>query len=185
VTRYLLYGVRDRGEVAQALEQKIAASALTDEGGHLTLAVLLADTGTLIGEVTLFWLSREHRAGEIGYVFHPGYGGQGYATEAARVMLGLGFDEFGLHRIVGRLDARNAASARVAERLGMRQEAHFVQNEFIKGEWTDEVVYALLTDEWAGQASSPGCEGTRLTIVSPGVTSQPTMRSTASSCGGI
>jgi RimJ/RimL family protein N-acetyltransferase len=153
VTRYLLHDVRDRGEVAQVLEQKIAASALTEEGSHLTLAVLLPGTGTLIGDVALFWLSREHRAGEIGYVFHPGHGGQGYATEAARVVLGLGFGDFGLHRIVGRLDARNTASARVLERLGMRREAHFVQNEFIKGEWTDEVVYALLDDEWAGQAS--------------------------------
>jgi RimJ/RimL family protein N-acetyltransferase len=36
----------------------------------------------------------------------------------------------------------------VLEHLGMRREAHFVQNEFVKGEWTDEVVYAMLEDEW-------------------------------------
>ena len=39
-------------------------------------------------------------------------------------------------------------SARVLERLGMRREAHFVRSEFIKGEWTDEVVYAMLEEEW-------------------------------------
>ena len=60
----------------------------------------------------------------------------------------MGFDELGLHRIEGRIDARNTPSARVLERLGMRREAHFVQNEFIKGEWTDEVVYAVLAAEW-------------------------------------
>ena len=53
-----------------------------------------------------------------------------------------------MHRVVGRLDARNGPSARVLERLGMRREAHFVSNEYVKGEWTDEVVYALLEDEW-------------------------------------
>ena len=64
-------------------------------------------------------------------------------------MLAIGFDGLGLHRIVGRLDARNRASARVLERLGMRREAHLVENEHVKGEWTDELVYALLAREWA------------------------------------
>jgi RimJ/RimL family protein N-acetyltransferase len=147
VTRYLLYDVRDRDSTAESLDQKMAAT-LDDEGGSLTLAVLLPDAGTLIGDVTLFWRSREHRQGEIGYVFHPDHGGRGYATEAARALLRLGFDELGLHRIVGRIDGRNAPSARVLERLGMRREAHFIENEIVKGEWTDEVVYAMLEDEW-------------------------------------
>jgi hypothetical protein len=54
----------------------------------------------------------------------------------------------GLHRIIGRLDARNNASAALLKRLGLRQEAHFVRNEKIKGEWTDEAVFAMLDDEW-------------------------------------
>jgi RimJ/RimL family protein N-acetyltransferase len=109
---------------------------------------VLPETGALIGDVMLFWRSREHREGEIGYIFHPDHGGQGYATEAARAMLRLGFDEVGLHRIIGRIDARNTASARVLERLGMRREAHFRQNEMVKGEWTDEIVFAILEGEW-------------------------------------
>jgi RimJ/RimL family protein N-acetyltransferase len=148
VTRYLLFEARDRDEVRKSLRQKVAARALDYEGANLTLAVVLPETGALIGDVMLFWRSREHRQGEIGYIFHPDHGGRGYATEAARVMLRLGFDECGLHRIIGRVDARNTASARVLERLGMRREAHFLQNEFVKGEWTDEVVYAMLEDEW-------------------------------------
>lgn len=148
VTRYLLFDARDRDQVRMSLEQKVAASELDDEGGNLSLAVVLPETGALVGDVTLFWLSRANRQGEIGYVFHPDHGGRGYATEAAAVLLRLGFSELGLHRIIGRIDARNAPSARVLERLGMRREAHFVQNEILKGEWTDEVVYALLEDEW-------------------------------------
>ena len=53
-----------------------------------------------------------------------------------------------MHRVVGRLEARNAASARVLERLGMRQEAHMIEHEYVKGEWQSEVVYALLDREW-------------------------------------
>ena len=101
----------------------------------------------------LNWTSVLHRQGEIGYVLHPEHTRRGYATEAAREMLRVGFEGLGLHRIVGRLDARNIASARVLERLGMRREAHLVENELVKGEWTDEVVYALLSREWRGAAT--------------------------------
>lgn len=149
VTRYLMYGTRDRGQVREILEQRIRANG--PERDAVDLAVVLPDSGTLIGDVVLFLRNPEHRQGEIGYVFHPDYGGRGYATEAARVLLRLGFDDYGLHRIIGRLDARNKASAGVLERLGMRREAHFVENEIVKGEWTDELVYAMLEDEWRSQ----------------------------------
>jgi RimJ/RimL family protein N-acetyltransferase len=111
------------------------------------------ETGRLVGDVVLFFRSRADRGGEIGYVFHPDAGGRGYATEACSAVLGLAFDGLGLHRVVARLDARNEASARLAARLGMRQEAHFLRNELFKGEWTDELVFALLAEEWPGSAA--------------------------------
>ena len=91
-----------------------------------------------MGDCVLFWRSEEHQKGEIGYVFNPAYHGRGLATEAVVALLRLGFEGLGLHRITGHLDARNTASARVLERAGMRREAHLVENEFVKGEWTDE-----------------------------------------------
>jgi RimJ/RimL family protein N-acetyltransferase len=66
-------------------------------------------------------------------------------------VLRLGFEDMGLHRIIGRADARNEASTGLMSRLGLRKEAHFVRNEMVKGEWVDEVVYAMLADEWAGR----------------------------------
>jgi RimJ/RimL family protein N-acetyltransferase len=98
--------------------------------------------------VTLFMNSVEHRTGELGFVFHPDFHGRGYAAEASVELLRLGFEKLGWHRIIGRLDHRNTGSAKLLERLGMRQEAHFVRNEFLKGEWTDELVFALLGEEW-------------------------------------
>ncbi len=90
----------------------------------------------------------QHQQGEIGYTFNPAYHGRGLATETALALLRLGFEGLGLHRITGHLDARNTASARVLERAGMRREAHLVENEFVKGEWSDELVYAMLRSEW-------------------------------------
>jgi RimJ/RimL family protein N-acetyltransferase len=151
VACYLYWEPRTLDEVREVLQKKVEQSTLA-EGQVLTLAVAHQGSGTLIGEIVLVWLSRAHQTGEIGYVFHPDHSGQGLATEAARAGLGLAFDELGLHRVIGRLDGRNEASARLLERLGMRREAHFVQNEFVKGRWADEVVYAMLAEEWTGLA---------------------------------
>jgi RimJ/RimL family protein N-acetyltransferase len=150
VCRFLLHEPQSRDQVAARATN--SRSELTDEGQVLSLAVIERATDTLIGDVVLIWRSREHRGGEIGYVLNPAHAGNGYATEAGAALLRLGFDELGLHRIIGRLDARNVASARVLEKLRLRREAHFVENEFIKGEWTDELVYAALATEW----SDPG-----------------------------
>jgi RimJ/RimL family protein N-acetyltransferase len=148
VARFLYWEPRDRAQTQAALDRKTSQSALETQGDGLVLAVALRAAGRVIGEASLQWLSSEHQQGEIGFVFNPDYHGQGLATESAAAMLGLGFDELELHRIIGRCDARNHASARVMERLGMRLEAHFVHNEFFKGEWGDELVYAMLDREW-------------------------------------
>ncbi|WFE34943.1 GNAT family protein [Micromonospora sp. WMMD975] len=152
VTRFLYHEPYDDAAARAAIDRLVRRTALRAPGDVLNLAVTLADTGVVVGDVLLTWTSRDHRQGEIGYVAHPDHTGRGYVTEAARELLRLGFDGLGLHRIVGRLDARNAASARVLERLGMRREAHLRENEFVKGEWTDEVIYALLAREWRAAA---------------------------------
>ncbi|MBM0236247.1 GNAT family N-acetyltransferase [Micromonospora sp. ATA32] len=148
VTRYLYFGPRDEAGTREALALKRQRTALRARWDVLNLAVVVRETGALVGDVLLIWTNAEHRQGEVGYVLHPDHAGRGYATEATRAMLRLGFHDLGLHRIVGRLDARNTASAGVLERLGMRREAHLQENERVKGEWCDEVVYALLAREW-------------------------------------
>lgn len=148
VTRYLYWSPRSRAESSAALAKRIHSSTLTQEGQFLAVAVELAETGQLIGDLNLEWLSAERRSGEIGFVFHPDHHGKGLAAEAATEALRLGFEDLGLHRIIGRCDGRNTASAALMERLGMRKEAHFRENEVVKGVWTDEIVYAMLEDEW-------------------------------------
>jgi RimJ/RimL family protein N-acetyltransferase len=108
----------------------------------------------VIGDISLWRTSREHNQGEIGFVLHPDHQGQGYGTEAMRELLRIGFEDVGLHRIVGRCDARNGASARLMQRLGMRLEAHLRENELIKGEWCDELIYAMLATEWSALAAA-------------------------------
>jgi RimJ/RimL family protein N-acetyltransferase len=156
VLRYLYEEVQTHEEVATALERRKRRGTLSEEGAGLVLAVERRGVSGVIGDVSLFWASRAHRQGEIGYIFHPDHHGKGYATEATRVMLRLGFEDLGLHRIAARCDARNEASRRLMERLGMRREAHLRENELVKGEWTDELIYALLAHEWSAGNTKNG-----------------------------
>jgi RimJ/RimL family protein N-acetyltransferase len=156
VVRLLEGDVEDADAVRRSLEIKLRRSALRQEGDWLQLAVVPREGGTMLGFVTLIWVSVEHRQGELGFVFHPDHHGKGFAREAATAMLRLGFDELDLHRVIGRCDARNAPSARLLERLGLRLEAHLVENELIKGEWTDELVFAILHREWRAREPRRG-----------------------------
>ncbi|WP_216216342.1 GNAT family N-acetyltransferase [Amycolatopsis aidingensis] len=148
VARYLYWEPRSAAEVEAALARRLTRDRLTREGDCLSLAVRRLDTGDLIGELNLDWLSEPNRSGEIGFIFHPDQHGNGFATEAATELLRLGFAGLGLHRIIARCDARNAASAGVMARLGMRREAHLRHSEIVKGRWADTLIYAMLDTEW-------------------------------------
>ena len=130
------------------LERKMAAPSWAREGDWLTVAVVERATGTTVGDLSLRWVSEGDRTAEIGFIFDPRHQGKGFATEAARAMVEWAFTSAGLHRVIGRTEARNSASIRVLEKLGMRLEAHFVENEWVKGEWQSELVYSVLEREW-------------------------------------
>jgi RimJ/RimL family protein N-acetyltransferase len=147
VVRYLYFGPFDRSGAQEHLERRSVVE-LPSEGGWINFGVEVQGEGVLIGELAMGFISAGHAHYEVGYVFDAAYEGHGYATEGTAMIVELAFAGLGAHRVSGRLDARNTRSARVLERLGMRREAHFLENEFVKGEWTDELVYAVLEPEW-------------------------------------
>lgn len=148
VAQYLFDDPLSYESCVEAVSQRTSQVAMEQEGDKILLAVDLRETGAMIGEVSLIWRSRLSRQGEIGYIFNPDYHRHGFATEAGRALLALGFDELQLHRIMARCDARNTASWRVMEKLGMRREAHFREHSLFKGRWDEEFIYALLESEW-------------------------------------
>jgi RimJ/RimL family protein N-acetyltransferase len=148
VSRYLNWEPMDRERVTALLERRVTQTSIQKEGEGIALALEERSSGRFVGEVILRLTSEESRQGEIGWSLHPDAQGNGYATEAARELLRLGFEEMGLHRIWADCDPRNEASIRVMERLGMRREAHHVESMWLKGEWVGSIVYAILEDEW-------------------------------------
>jgi RimJ/RimL family protein N-acetyltransferase len=148
VARFMRWEPRDRRQSQESVEQMANERELVSEGDCLSFAMVWPESGKVVGQVELVWVSERNRLGEIGYVLNPEHQGKGLVSEAARAVLRLGFEELNLHRIIGRCAAANTASARVLERLGMRREAHFVGSALLKGAWVDELVYAILRHEW-------------------------------------
>jgi RimJ/RimL family protein N-acetyltransferase len=147
VSRYLYTEPMD-AEAGRRYAVERTDPVVAAEGDGINLAAELRETGRVVATFYLSLVSATHAQGEIGYVVSPAYAGRGLATEGALAMLAIGFDRWDLHRMVGRCDARNLPSAAVLRRVGMRHEALFRENEWVKGEWTDELVFAILADEW-------------------------------------
>ncbi|WP_235921445.1 GNAT family N-acetyltransferase [Lentzea tibetensis] len=146
VTTYLYEDPRSLEET----EQWIARATTGDRDSFV---LIRRDTGELIGDIGIW--PGEHGNAEFGYVLHPAHQGHGFATEAVRELVRFGFSERGYRRLVARIDGRNDASRKLLERLNFRREAHFVRNELVKGEWTDEMVFAMLDEEWAHSVERP------------------------------
>jgi RimJ/RimL family protein N-acetyltransferase len=151
VCRYVLFEPYTRERLLESMRRWADEEATGD--GHLHFALERADDPAVLGDVEIWVSSAEHACAEVGYVLSPDAEGHGYATEACAALLRLAFDDAGLHRVIARIDARNDASAKLLRRVGMRQEAYLVGNEWLDGEWTDEIDFAMLAEEWPG---SPG-----------------------------
>jgi RimJ/RimL family protein N-acetyltransferase len=157
VCRYLPYEPRSRAEMAAKVAQWSAARTLAGDGDYWILAVERTATPGVIGDLYFALQSAANAGGVIGWVLHPAHQGHGYMTEAASALLDVAFTDLALHRVRAVLDPRNTASAALCRRLGMRQEAHFVEDLWFKGAWSDTVVYALLAREWRRpSAPAPG-----------------------------
>ncbi|MEO8684541.1 MAG: GNAT family protein [Devosia sp.] len=151
VAKYLFDVALSREECALAVQQRTGQVALETTDDKIILAVEEREGRQLIGEVSLIWRSVEARQCELGWIFNPEQHGKGFATEAARALLDLAFGPGDMHRVMARCDARNLASSRLMERLGMRREAHFREHAIVKGEWDEEFIYAILRREWLGR----------------------------------
>lgn len=101
-----------------------------------------------IGDVATWTDPTDPRLATIGFTLAPSAQGNGYATEAVTALVDYLLTARGKHRIMADCDVRNAASAALLERVGLRREAHHRQSAWWKGEWTDEYVYAVLASEW-------------------------------------
>ena len=147
VIRYASHGVRS---LADSLEhiRAVLTDARAETRQIYDFAMVTRDNGRLIGRCGMKLTDAQNCEAMLWYVLARSAWGHGYAVEAARVVVAYGFEELRLHRIFVEIDPRNVASLRVAEKVGLRREAHFLENSWLKGEWTDTVVFGLLDREY-------------------------------------
>jgi RimJ/RimL family protein N-acetyltransferase len=139
-----------RDDAAEAfIAERLTATQIAADNDRIILGV--ERDGQVIGDVLIKAGQMADRQAEIGWAFNPDFHGRGLATEAARELLALAFGDLAMHRAWAQLDPRNTASARLCERLGMRQEAYFREDMWFKGAWGDTAIYALLAAEWRDQ----------------------------------
>ena len=112
------------------------------------LAIRRRDSGALIGDLGIHFPASKDEAVELGISLMPAQQGNGYAREAMRTVIDQLFGVMGYRRVFGSVDPRNSASVALLRALGLRQEAHHRQSLFWRGEWVDDMIFAVLASEW-------------------------------------
>lgn len=147
VVRYEPYGV--------FTEEESKREAANRSENPAFWAVCLRESGTLIGN--LYFQQQEPKefgTWELGYVFHAGYQGFGYAAEACRELMKLAFTDLEARRVVANCNPENSRSWRLLERLQFRREGYALQTVYFKHDeagnplWHDTYSYGMLHSEW-------------------------------------
>jgi RimJ/RimL family protein N-acetyltransferase len=120
-------------------------------GTWFQFAIRMRESRQLIGDLGMRFPEGDTRQVEIGYTIAPDHQRQGYGTEAVEGALRYLLGSLGKHRVFASVDPRNEGSIAVLRRVGMRQEAHFRESLWIKGEWVDDMVFGILESEWSGR----------------------------------
>jgi RimJ/RimL family protein N-acetyltransferase len=149
VTRYQTWSPASLDEAAQFIAAQ--QGVLFDTPGTwFQFAIRLRASGRLIGDLGVRFPQEDTRQVEIGFTVAPSHQRKGYGAEAVGGALQYLLAALGKHRVFASVDPRNEPSMALLRRVGMRQEAHFRQSLWIRGEWVDDVVFGILGSEWSG-----------------------------------
>ncbi len=134
-------------ETMDFVQQKVA-SVINQPHTWFQMVILESASHRIIGDVGIHFQDADNQQVELGCTLRKDCHGNGYATEALKVIITYLFDTLNKHRIVTSIDPQNSASIALVERLGFRKEAHFRESIFLNGQWVDDLVYAVLRREW-------------------------------------
>ena len=148
VEKYQGWGTPYSIEAAAKFIEEMKNTRPATQGQWYQLAIEVKAEGAMIGDSAFCILAEDFRQAEIGFTLARLYQGKGYATEAVARLLDYLFGEIGLHRVRATCDVENLASIKLLERVGMRREAHFIENIWLKEKWGSEYMYGLLQREW-------------------------------------
>ena len=111
------------------------------------LGIIIKERNELIGDIGIHFIDNSQV--EIGFTLSSEYQGKGFATEAVVEVINYLFFNLKKHRVVATVDPRNIKSLALLEKIGLRKEAHFRKSIWFNEQWADDVVFAILEEEWA------------------------------------
>ncbi|MES2741454.1 MAG: GNAT family N-acetyltransferase [Pseudomonadota bacterium] len=117
------------------------------EGSALRLGLQTED-GRLIGMCNLHAFFKSNKRCEMGYILGSRDWGCGYMQEALTVLIEHAMTTLGLNRIEADIDPRNAASAKLLQRLAFRKEGYLPERWIVDGVVCDTEYYGLLRSYW-------------------------------------
>jgi RimJ/RimL family protein N-acetyltransferase len=147
VTRYLAWGPNTEAET-RAFLLRAQAHAVLRPRRDFELGVIDRVSGELIGGCGLHSRREASREYETGYCLRRDWWGKGVGSDTLAALLVFGFRSLGAHRIYAQVSPGNTASVKMLERLRFRLEGHLRRDEFVREEWHDTLIYALLEEEW-------------------------------------
>lgn len=139
-------------EVKEFICEKVAKTSNIPDTWY-QLGILLKETDELIGDIGIHFIDSDNLQVEIGFTLSLNHQCKGYATEAITSVIDYLFNNLKKHRIIASVDPRNTKSIALLERIQMRKEAHFKKSFWFDNEWADDIVYAILREEWINQKS--------------------------------
>jgi RimJ/RimL family protein N-acetyltransferase len=147
VSRYQTWLPTSLDEVRRFIDD-LQSVPFDTPGTWFQFGIRLKGSGLLVGDAGIHFPADQPQQAEIGITVAPDFQGRGIATEAVRGLLDRLFAPPARHRVYGSVDPRNRASVALLARVGMRQEAHFRRSLWLRGEWVDDLVFAILESEW-------------------------------------
>ena len=121
---------------------------MQEDGSGARFAIETIDDNAFVRWCSMFNWNPTYRSLGIGYCLDEPAWGKRYATEAVRAMIQWAYGALDLNRIEAELDTRNAASARVLEKLGFEREGLRREDCIVSGEVSDSWIYGLLRRDW-------------------------------------
>ncbi len=119
---------------------------------------IVADGSIHIGTVSLIKIDKFNKKAEFGImVGDKKYWGQGYGTEAGRLMVDYGFRKLKLNRIYLRYIAYNIRGEKSYKKIGFRPEGKSRQNIFRDSYFHDEFMMGILRSEWLKENKKINC----------------------------
>lgn len=135
-----------------AFRRRLSVYEREMEAGHAyPFFAFDSEGGNLLGAVTLSNVRRGvAETGTLGYWIGQPHAGQGRATDAVRAVVGYAFGELNLHRVEASCLPTNVASRRVLEKAGFRHEGQARAYLKINGDWSDHLLFGVVSDEFSG-----------------------------------